>query len=74
MTHGGGNVQPRLHKVLAQGGRILVAAGIGSDFRKRVLLGLLPLRLAYALMRLSLVLISDRVTFLPDLVYGERAF
>ncbi len=53
---------------------LFVAARITNISVEEISLGVLPLLLPYVLMILLLAFFSDWVTFLPDLVYGPRAF
>lgn len=74
MTDGEGNVQPRLQGIPGRGVNPFVAANISNVSIERISLGVLPLLIPYVLMIALLVFVSDWVTFLPDLVYGKRAF
>lgn len=53
---------------------LFVAARITNISVEEISLGVLPLLLPYVFMILLLAFFSDWVTFLPDLVYGPRAF
>ncbi len=53
---------------------LFVAARITNISVEEISLGVLPLLLPYVLMIFLLAFFSDWVTFLPDLVYGPRAF
>jgi C4-dicarboxylate transporter DctM subunit len=54
------------------GVNLFVAARISKVSIEEISIGVLPLLIPYLLMILMLVFVSDWVTFLPDLVYGER--
>ena len=53
---------------------LFVAARITNISVEEISLGVLPLLLPYVLMIFLLAFFSDWVTYLPDLVYGPRAF
>jgi len=54
------------------GVNLFVAARISKVTIEEISVGVLPLLIPYLLMILMLVFVSGWVTFLPDLVYGER--
>jgi len=56
------------------GVNLFVAARIGNISIEEISVGVLPLLIPYVLMIFILVFFSDWVTYLPDLVYGERKF
>jgi tripartite ATP-independent transporter DctM subunit len=56
------------------GVNLFVAARISNVTIEDISVGVLPLLIPYLIMILFLVFIPDWVTFLPDLVYGERTY
>ena len=56
------------------GVNLFVAARISNVSIEQISLGVLPLLIPYIAMIFILVFFSEWVTFLPDLVYGKRAF
>lgn len=56
------------------GVNLFVAARISNVSIEQISLGVLPLLIPYVAMIFILVFFSEWVTFLPDLVYGKRAF
>ncbi|MXY34280.1 MAG: TRAP transporter large permease [Boseongicola sp. SB0664_bin_43] len=55
------------------GVNLFVAARISKTSIEQISVGVLPLLIPYVAMIFLLVFFSEWVTFLPDLVYGERA-
>jgi C4-dicarboxylate transporter DctM subunit len=56
------------------GVNLFVAARISNVTIEDISVGVLPFLIPYLIMILFLVFIPDWVTFLPDLVYGERTY
>jgi len=56
------------------GVNLFVAARISNVSIEQISVGVLPLLVPYVLMIFILVFFSEWVTFLPDLVYGKRAY
>lgn len=56
------------------GVNLFVAARISNITIEDISVGVLPLLIPYLIMILLLVFFSDWVTYLPDLVYGKRAY
>lgn len=56
------------------GVNLFVAARISNVTIEQISIGVLPLLIPYVMMIVILVFFADWVTFLPDLVYGKRAY